>query len=734
MMGLGSDVRSAARAPWRILVAGLVLAGLTTSASVEAASVSLSWTAPTTNADGSPLTDLAGYRVYLATSTPACPGASFFSVPSSTSTPAAGQAVASQVTSLAAGTTYFVRVSAVDTSGNESSCSPSASGVAQMDVTVAPTTATSFGSIVVGSTVDRTFTVQNTSAASISGTASAGAPFSVVAGGALSLAPGASQVVTVRFAPTATGTFAGNVNVTVSGDTVSRGLSGAATAGTPASVSVTKSGTGAGTVTSAPAGISCGATCTATWPVGTQTTLTATAATGSTFTGWSGACTGTGTCTATLGGNMAVTATFDLAPAPVPVMSSLSPSTAVAGSAGFTLTVNGSGFVTSSVVRWNGVARTTTYVSGSQLRAAIDSADLASQSSIPVSVSTPAPGGGASGVMSFVISAPAITQSSSSSITPGVPTGLSVTQGAAYTDGVTFAIAWNAVSGASSYRYTAAFNDGTAAQQGTVTGMLSFQLRMPYHVSGAAFGAFVCLRSISSTGVLSTDQACSALWVPARPVSAPVPVLNSLTPATAIAGGPAFTLTVNGSGFVASSGVSWNGSGRLTTYISSTQLRASISAADIASVGVAQVSVITPAPGGGTSAANSFTVTAPPDLSALPSAPGTPRVTLVASDAGGVTFRIAWKPGHGATSYRYVAAFTDGTGVQQGTAGTSWVQLKMPYHLSGTAVSAFFCVVSVNASGQRSTSQSCTALPVPANPAAAPAPAPSDPATVGTVG
>jgi centrosomal CEP192-like protein/fibronectin type III domain protein/List-Bact-rpt repeat protein len=729
-LGLSSDVRSAARAPWRLLVAGLVLAGVMASTRVEAASVSLSWTAPTTNADGSPLTDLAGYRVYLATSTPTCPGSAFLSVPSSTSTPGTGQSVASQVTSLAAGTTYFVRVSAVDTSGNESSCSPAASGVAQMDVAVDPTTATSFGTVTTGTTVDRAFTVQNTSTASISGTASAGAPFSVVSGGTLSLAPGASQVVTVRFAPTATGTFAGNVNVTVSGDTLSRGLSGAATAGTPATISVTKSGTGAGTVTSAPAGISCGTTCTAAWSVGTQTTLTATAAAGSTFTGWSGACTGTGTCTVTLNGNMAVTAIFDLVPAPVPVTSSLSPTTAVAGSAGLTLTVNGSGFVPSSVVRWNGVARTTTFVSGSQLRAAITSSDLASQGSIAVSVFTPAPGGGTSGAQSFVISAPAISLTSSS-IAPAMLSGLNVTQGLADADGVTFAITWNAASGASSYRYAAAFNDGTAAQQGTVTGLLSLQLRMPYHVSGAAFGAFVCLRSISSTGVQSADQACSALWVPAPPVSAPVPVLSSLTPATAIAGGPAFTLTVSGSGFVASSGVRWNGTGRVTTYISSTELRASISATDIAAVSVAQVSVLTPAPGGGTSAAKSFTVTAPPDLSAPPSAPGTPRVTLIASDSGGVTFRIAWKPGHGATSYRYVAAFTDGTGVQRGTVSTSWVQLRIPYHVSGTAVSAFFCVVSVDANGQRSTSQSCAALPVPANPAATPAPL--EP-TVGTVG
>ena len=77
-----------------------------------------------------------------------------------------------------------------------------------------------------------------------------------------------------------------------------------------ARVCVKMSGTGSGAVVSAPAGIACGATCVASYSPGTSVTLTATAANGSTFTGWRGPCTGTGTCTVSPSSVIAVTALF----------------------------------------------------------------------------------------------------------------------------------------------------------------------------------------------------------------------------------------------------------------------------------------------------------------------------------------------------------------------------------------------------------------------------------------
>ncbi|HEX7245624.1 MAG TPA: hypothetical protein VF245_08675 [Solirubrobacterales bacterium] len=80
---------------------------------------------------------------------------------------------------------------------------------------------------------------------------------------------------------------------------------------------VSKSGTGAGTVTSEPEGIDCGSKCSAEFAEGEAVTLTAKAAGGSTFAGWSGACAGTGACKVTMSEAKAVTAEFNAGGGPV---------------------------------------------------------------------------------------------------------------------------------------------------------------------------------------------------------------------------------------------------------------------------------------------------------------------------------------------------------------------------------------------------------------------------------
>ncbi|HET9317661.1 MAG TPA: carbohydrate-binding protein, partial [Vicinamibacteria bacterium] len=84
-------------------------------------------------------------------------------------------------------------------------------------------------------------------------------------------------------------------------------------------LTVTKAGSGSGTVTSSPAGINCGSDCSESYAGGTNVTLTAAAVAGSTFAGWSGACSGTGTCAVTMSAARSVTATFNATPPPVTI-------------------------------------------------------------------------------------------------------------------------------------------------------------------------------------------------------------------------------------------------------------------------------------------------------------------------------------------------------------------------------------------------------------------------------
>ena len=90
----------------------------------------------------------------------------------------------------------------------------------------------------------------------------------------------------------------------------------------------------------------------------------------------------------------------------------------------------------------------------------------------------------------------------------------------------------------------------------------------------------------------------------------PVPLINQpLVPDATRPHGPGFTLTVNGTGFVSTSVVKWNGSARTTTFVSKSQLKANILALDIALASTASVTVVNPSPGGGTSNVVFFEVT-----------------------------------------------------------------------------------------------------------------------------
>src|SRR5207244_2980684 len=149
--------------------------------------------------------------------------------------------------------------------------------------------------------------------------------------------------------------------------------------------------------------------------------------------------------------------------------------------------------------------------------------------------------------------------------------------------------------------------------------------------------------------------------------AAPAATLTSLSPSSAVAGGPAFTLPVNGTAFVSGATVRWNGVARTTTLGSSTQLTAAIPASDIAVADTSQVTVVNP----GASASNALTFTttsAPPDTQP-PTAPS----NLTATAVSGSQINLSWTASTdtvGVTGYRVERC--------QGATCTNFVQIATP--------------------------------------------------------
>ena len=192
--------------------------------------------------------------------------------------------------------------------------------------------------------------------------------------------------------------------------------------------------------------------------------------------------------------------------------------------------------------------------------------------------------------------------------------------------------------------------------------------------AGATFnpntGAFAWTPSVVQTGIqtiafTATDNGSPRLASSREltiTVNNPVPVLSSLSPNSTGAGGADFNLNVIGSGFVANSIVRWNGNGRATNYTSPTQLSATISATDIASIGTAAVSVFNPTPGGGTSNSLTFTIGSPCSFGITPpgqqfsAASGTGTVNVTATSG------CAWTAVSNATAFLTITGGASGTG------------------------------------------------------------------------
>lgn len=125
----------------------------------------------------------------------------------------------------------------------------------------------------------------------------------------------------------------------------------------------------------------------------------------------------------------------------------------------------------------------------------------------------------------------------------------------------------------------------------------------------AILGTGIAILCIASPLCFTTG--CQEVATQSPNITNPTPAITTASPNTAIAGGAAFILTVSGTGFIPASLINFGGMAEATTFVSSSQLTATIPAAAIASAETTTVTVTNPTPaGGGSSSAVNFTVTA----------------------------------------------------------------------------------------------------------------------------
>jgi len=116
----------------------------------------------------------------------------------------------------------------------------------------------------------------------------------------------------------------------------------------------------------------------------------------------------------------------------------------------------------------------------------------------------------------------------------------------------------------------------------------------------------VLLVSVGLAACSSGDNGGTTATTPVN--NNPVPSLAAVTPNPVLVGSPAVVATLTGGNFVSGSTVLWHGQRLSTTYISATQLAAQIPASNLVAAGAAQLTVVSPTPGGGTSGALAFTI------------------------------------------------------------------------------------------------------------------------------
>ena len=297
-----------------------------------------------------------------------------------------------------------------------------------------------------------------------------------------------------------------------------------------------------------------------------------------------------------------------------PTIATLSPALASAGSAPFTLTVTGTNFASTAVVKWAGTALTTTYVSSTQVTASVGDTQLGTAGTPAIAVTngtgpTTSPSG-----TTFAVNGPTATS-------------LSVT---------------SAIAGSSSFPITVTGTNFVSGTNASVVMWGSTPLATTY-VSATQVTATVTSTVLATTA--GSPISVTVVNGSATPASSGIdftvsgPTITLMSPTSAAAGGASFTLTVAGSNFNSTSVVYWNATALATVgSTTSAQITATVTNALLASAG-SQTITVQNGSAAATSNTGTFTVNGPTltGLSATSAPAGTSSLTLTVYGTNFVT-------------------------------------------------------------------------------------------------
>ncbi len=283
---------------------------------------------------------------------------------------------------------------------------------------------------------------------------------------------------------------------------------------------------------------------------------------------------------------------------PVPTLLALAPTSALAGSSDTTLTLTGTKFVSGSIAVFDGADLTTSFVNSTTLTASIPAAKLLGTGSYPVTVTNPVPGGGTTQNIAFTVTNPTVTIAGISPgyATTGDPNTSLIVSGSGFIP--TSVVNFNGKALPTSYVSNNRVDTVIQASSLTTAGSYPVTVTNPAPGGGTSAPASFEVRF-------------------------PAPKITTISPSSAATGAAPVTITVTGSGFVSSqSQIYIDNVATTTTFVSATQLKATIPGSSLATAGTLNIKVVTADPGGGTSNVLTFSVSNP-----------TPSITTVSPTA-----------------------------------------------------------------------------------------------------